>query len=62
MITYQQAIEMINERGYVQNIGQIDDKTRRALDRDVKNGLLVKSREPWAMIVAVNKTTWRVAS
>jgi hypothetical protein len=61
MIDYQQAIAMIDENGYVQNIGQMNDQTKRALDRDVKNGLLIKSREPWAMMVAVYKTTWRRA-
>ena len=53
-------IDMINERGYAQDIGQIDKATKKKLESLVRKGILRKSREPWAMMTVL-KTTYRAA-
>jgi hypothetical protein len=58
-MTKEQVQDFINENGFIQDIGQIDKETRKALDKAVRFGLLVKSREPWCGI-SNPKTTWRL--
>lgn len=61
MVSAEMAVEIVRRDGIIQNIGQLDKLAVRELDRAVKRGEFVKSREPWLGIMAVNKTTWRIA-
>jgi len=61
MLNKQQVQDWINERGYIQNIGQIDTETKKALDRAVRKGKLVKSRIPWLGYMGPAKTTYSLA-
>jgi ribosomal protein S8 len=61
MLTRQQVKDVILSQGYIQDIGQIDDETKKALNRGVKKGQLVKSREPLWGIMAIKKTTYALA-
>ena len=59
MLTKQMVEDRINEPGYIQDIGQIDAETLKALARAVRKGILIKTREPWLGYMPSLKTTYR---
>jgi hypothetical protein len=61
MLNKQQVQGVINEKGYIQNIGQIDAETKKALNKATKRGFLVKSRVPWLGCYYPLKTTWTLS-
>jgi hypothetical protein len=58
MLTTEQVKALINEDGYIQDIGQISKGDRRALDKAVRAGQLAKTRIPWLGWLGPMKTTW----
>jgi len=61
MLNKQQVQDWINKKGHIQNIGQIDAETKKALDKAVRKGILVKSRIPWLGCMGPLKTTYSLA-
>ena len=55
-----EALKVIGEKGYVQDIGQLDKAVRRDLDKMVRRGDLKKGLYWWPWITAgtVRKTTY----
>ena len=57
------AVERIDQRGYIFDIGQLPANVKRGLDRLVKQGRLEKQQAMWPdwYVGTTRKTGWRLA-
>ena len=60
MFTKQMVENCLNNGECIQDIGQIDADTKKALERAVRKGILTKTRESWFGCMLPLKTTYRI--
>ena len=60
MLTKQDVIDDLNSGETIQNIGQIDADTKKHLEKYVRKGILIKTRERWLGCFGPLKTTYRL--